>query len=232
VFGDESPLGRPVPVQGSERPPYTIVGVARDASYYGFDEKPRLQLYASFMQMYQPSFAFLVKTTARPETLVAAVHEAIRTLDPDLAFPRTETLASLYDTQLAAWRSSARVVGLTGLIALLLASAGLFGVMSFRVSERTREIGLRMALGATRSNVARAVVDRGLRLTIAGAALGMAGAIAVGRFVQGMLYGVQPQDPVSLVAAPAVLIAVAVLAVLVPARRAMRIDPMRAMRSD
>jgi ABC-type antimicrobial peptide transport system permease subunit len=134
--------------------------------------------------------------------------------------------------QLARYRATAHVVGLTGLIALLLASAGLYGVMAYRVSERTREIGLRMALGASRRSLARTILLRGLRLSIVGIALGTAAALVLGRLVEASLFGVPARDPMTLAVAPLVLLAVAIAALLVPARRAMDVDPMRAMRMD
>jgi len=123
-------------------------------------------------------------------------------------------------------------VGLSGLIALLLASAGLYGVMAYRVNQRTREIGLRMALGATRGVVAGGVVRRGSVLVLAGVVIGTVGALALARFIEGLVFGVTARDPASLVAAPLILAVVAILAALIPARRAMRVDPMTAMRAD
>jgi ABC-type antimicrobial peptide transport system permease subunit len=160
------------------------------------------------------------------------VQRAVLDVDPDVAFSAVETLESVQAEQIARYRATAHVVGLSGLIALLLASAGLYGAMAYRVAQRTREIGLRMALGATRRTLAWEVMARGLRLVVIGAVLGLGAALALGRLTASLLFDVQPRDPVSLVAAPTILLIVAAAAVLVPARRAMRVDPMTAMRSE
>lgn len=232
AFPEGDALGRTVPIRGPDGPAFRIVGIARDADYYAFAEETRNQVYGSLHQAFGTTINFIVRTGAAPQTVVAPLREVLRTLDPDLAIVTIETLDGVYREQLASYRTSANVVGLTGLIALLLASAGLYGVMAYRVAERTREIGVRMALGESKRSVAGVVVGRGLRLTLMGVALGVSGALALGPLVQGLLFGVPARDPVALLLAPAVLLAVGLLAMLVPARRAMTIDPMRAIRSD
>lgn len=231
VMRDADPLGRAIPLDEGE-PELRIVGVARDAEYYGLAESRRTQVYLPLKQAFAADINFLVKTTTAPLGLVRAVQSVLHAIDPDIALSGTATLESVHAQQLAGFRATAHVVGLSGLIALLLASAGLYGVMAFRVAQRTREIGVRMALGQTRASVAGGVLRRALRLTVAGALLGLVAALAMGRLVRGMVFGVPANDAVSLVVAPLVLIAVATIAVLVPARRAMAIDPMRAIRND
>jgi predicted permease len=232
AFGAADPIGRTIPLGGQDEAAYQVVGLVRDGTYFEFGEAPRPMAYGSLMQGFRFDLTFIVKTAGDPVALAGAVQRAIHGVDGDLPFRQVQTLESLYARQLAGYRASASVVGLAGLIALVLASAGLYGVMAYRVTERTREIGVRMALGATRRVVAREVIGRAVRLTLGGVALGVGGAVLVGRFAEGLVYGVAPRDPVSLVAAPLVLIVVAVLAVAVPARRAMAVDPMRAIRSD
>jgi predicted permease len=231
AFGTLDVVGRSVPMR-EDAPPFTIVGVARDAMYYELDEDPFPQAYAPFTQRYVPDITFLVKTAVSPSALAGAVQRAVLDVDPDVAFAAVETLESVQAEQIARYRATAHVVGLSGLIALLLACAGLYGAMAYRVAQRTREIGLRMALGATRRTLAWEVMARGLRLVVGGAVLGLGAAVVLGRLTSSLLFDVQPRDPVSLVAAPIVLLIVAAAAVLVPARRAMRIDPMKAMRSE
>jgi predicted permease len=231
IMRDADPIGRLIPLDDAE-PPVRIVGVARDADYYGLAETRRTHVYLPLEQQFTSAFNFMVKSTTDALALVRPVQAALHAIDPDIAIARTVTLESVHEQQLAGYRATAHVVGLTGLIALLLASAGLYGVMAFRVAQRTREIGVRMALGQTRASVARGVLRGALRLTAAGALIGLLGALALGRLVQGMVFGVPANDPVSLLVAPLVLVTVALIAVLVPARRAMAIDPMRAIRTD
>ncbi|HSM06646.1 MAG TPA: FtsX-like permease family protein, partial [Longimicrobiales bacterium] len=142
------------------------------------------------------------------------------------------SLEALVDGQTQPYEVTAVLVGLFGALALLLAAVGLYGVVSFLVSQRTREIGIRMALGADAGRVAGSVLRSGGRLVAIGMVLGLAGSIALRGFTEGMLYGVEPGDPLPLVGATVVLIAVAGLASLVPARRATRVDPLVAMRAD
>jgi len=232
AFGTTDVVGRTIPLRGPDGPDFVVAGVAHDATYFDFGEDPWPVAYLSAMQYFRLRFAFIVKTAGDPTRLTRPVTDVVRDLDPELPIGRVETLQGVYEEQLAGYRASANVVGLSGLVALLLASVGLYGVMAFRVAERTRDIGICLALGATRRRVATGVVGRGLRLTTAGILLGLAGALLLGRFVQGVVYGVQASDALSLTVAPLVLVAVAVVAVLVPARRAMRVDPMQAIRAE
>jgi predicted permease len=231
AFPEGDAIGRMIPLR-SEVPDALIVGVARDATYYQLAEDAWAQVYAAFGQMYMPDIRLMVKTPGDPAALAPSVQQAVLAIDGDVAITSTETLEAVHAEQTARYRASASVVGLSGIIALLLACAGLYGVMAFRVSRRTREIGVRMALGATRGAVAVNVLRHSLTLVVAGSAIGLAGAIMLGRFVAGMVFGVPARDPVSLVAAPVVLLVVAAIAALVPARRAAGIDPARAIRVE
>jgi putative ABC transport system permease protein len=231
AFPDGDAIGRMIPLR-SDQPDALIVGVARDATYYQLAEDTWAQVYSAFGQIYVPDVKFMVKTPGDPAALAPAVQQVILGIDGDVAITTTETLEAVHAEQTARYRASASVVGLSGIIALLLASAGLYGVMAFRVSRRTREIGVRMALGATRGAVAGNVLRHSLVLVVAGSAIGLAGAIILGRFVAGMVFGVPARDPVSLVTAPAVLIVVSAIAAVMPARRAAGIDPVRAIRVE
>lgn len=229
VFPDGNALGQAVPL--NDGPPFTIVGIAQDATYYDLGETARSQVYSPVLQFMAPNVTFIVRTTGPPLDFARPVRDALYALDADLAL-HLETLEQIEAEQVATFRATAHVVGLSGVITLLLASAGLYGVMAYRVSERTREIGLRLALGETAASVARRVLGGGLRLTIAGLLIGTAAVLAFGRIIGSLLFDVQPRDPVSLLAAPLILLAIATLALLVPAMRAMRVDPMRAMRVE
>lgn len=231
AFPEGDPVGQTVPLGGGQVNAM-VVGVARDATYYELSEETWAQAWVAFEQIYQPAINFLIKTPGDPRALVSGVQQAIHAVDPDVAFTRTETLEAVAAEQTARYRASASVVGLSGFIALLLASAGLYGVMSYRVSRRTREIGVRIALGATRSVVAGGVLRRSLLLVVLGCGFGLAGTIVASRFIQGLVFGIEANDTLSLSVAPAVLLIVAMVAVLQPARRAAAVDPMRAMRTE
>lgn len=232
VFPDGNAVGQSVPLLGAGGPPVLVVGVVEDATYYNFGEEPQAFAYASLAQVYQGRVTLVARTSGDPLAVAQEAQRAINALDPSLPFTRIETLQGIYDEQLAGYRTTASVVGMAGVIALLLASAGLFGVMAYRVTQETREIGVRMALGASRGVVARAVLKRGLGLTMLGVGIGIAGALGLGRFVEGFLYGVPPRDALALIGAPLVLLLVAAGAVVIPARRAMSVDPMEAIRAE
>lgn len=231
AFGDADPVGLTVPLR-DDWPPMLIAGVVRDAKYYQLDEAPWPQIYAPIQQFYQARVHFLVRARGDVTALARPVQQALLDIDPSLAFEPVETLSAITAEQVARFRTTAHLVGITGLIALFLACAGLYGVMAWRVSRRTRELGLRMALGATRRGLAADVLGKGLRLAALGVLIGLAASLLLGRLVEGMLFGVHPRDPVSLLVAPILLVAVAAASLLVPARRAMRVDPLLAMRAD
>lgn len=230
LWPDGNVVGRLAPF-GSEGG-YTVVGVARDATYYALGEEQWSQLYLSLDQAYQSSVTFVVSTSGDPASLAAPVQSALRDLEPNLAFADVTTIDALVEDQVARYEVSAVLVGLFSVIALLLAAAGLYGVVAFLVSQRSREIGVRMALGANRASVAREVVGSALRLAGVGVALGLAGSVTLRGYTASLLYGVEPSDPVPLVVSCVALLAVTALASAGPARQATRVDPIEAMRAE
>ncbi len=178
------------------------------------------------------STGFLVRTSGPPLGLLRTVQNEINVLDPNLAFSRTMTIDDALDSEIGRYRVSATLVSLFGFLALLLATVGLYGVLSYLVVQRTREIGIQVALGATRAHVGTTVLVQGMKLAAVGIVIGVAGALAGAKFVTSFLYGINPRDPVTFVVVPTVLAAVACVASLLPARRATRVDPMVALRSD
>jgi predicted permease len=211
---------------------FTVVGVARDATYNELGEDAVSQVYSSIGQVFSPDVKFLAATEVDPLTVAVSAQAALRKIDGDLVTGQVTTLAAIFDDQVARYRVSAVLVGLFGAVALVLAATGLYGVVSFVVARRTREIGVRMALGAPQRRVAMEVLSRVVRLTAAGVALGVAGSFAVRRFATSLLYGVAPQDPWPIGVACAALITVMLLAALVPTCRATRIDPAAAIRRE
>jgi ABC-type antimicrobial peptide transport system permease subunit len=167
-----------------------------------------------------------------PAATPVELREQVQAVNPELPVFGAQTLNDALSASLSARRFSMEMVGLFALTALLLAGLGIYGVISYIVSDRTHEIGIRLALGAQRGNIMRHVLRQGLSLAIAGAAVGLVGALIVSRFMAGLLYGVRPTDPLTFAGVAILLIGVALLACYIPARRAMRVDPMVALRYE
>jgi predicted permease len=227
LWPGEDPVGRILPRGGM-----VVVGVARDATYAALGETPLPQAYVPVLQSYMADLRFFARAGSDAAALAGPVQAELRRIEPRLAFEIVTTLESVVDDELARYEVSAVLVGLFGAIALLLAAAGLYGVVSFLVSRRTREIGVRMALGADRGQVAARVLGSALRLAALGVVIGLAGAAALRGFTESLLFGVDPGDPLPLLGASLVLLAVTAIAAAGPARRATRVDPLDALRAD
>jgi putative ABC transport system permease protein len=174
----------------------------------------------------------VLRTATRPLALVAQVKAAVQAVDPTQPVYDVATMDQRLSESMAPQRFNALLVGVFALAALGLAGVGIFGVLAYSVARRTSEIGVRMALGASRSQVMRLVVGEGLRLCGLGVVLGLAGSIPLTRLLRGVLFGVGPSDPIALIAASAALVLVVVLACYIPARRALLVDPMSALRHE
>ncbi|MGI9041700.1 MAG: FtsX-like permease family protein, partial [Gemmatimonadales bacterium] len=187
--------------------------------------------YQPFLQTYEPDMVLQVRTAGEPRELLAALRAEAKVLDPDLPVELT-TLDEHLGYAVLPQRLGATVLGAFGGIGVLLAALGLYGVMSYAVSQRTAEIGVRMALGASAGDVRRMVVRRGMLLALLGIGLGLAGAVAATRLLSGFLVGVRSTDPANLGAVVFLFAMVALLASSLPAHRAARLDPMRALRTE
>ena len=196
-------------------------------------EPPLPFLYMPFAQQYSSFMMLHVETSGDPAALAAPVLAQVHSLDPGMPVVDTQTLEHFFN-QAALWSSRlvTQVVVAIGLLGLLLAVTGLYGVTAYAVSRRTREIGIRMAIGADPGKVARLVLRQGLRLTLIGTAIGLALALAASKLLASLLAGVSSRDPAVYLLAPVLLAAVSLLACYVPARRAARVDPMEALRHD
>ena len=232
LFGEEDVVGRSLRI-GRENPVnLTIVGVAGDGKYADLEETPQPYLYLPLAQDGQSEVTLIVTTAGDPGALLQPARKALREVDPNILVLNTETLTDhmrvvTYTNRMAAWLSAS-----LGALALLLTAVGLYGVIAFTVSRRTHEIGIRMALGALRGTVFASVLKDGLKLALAGMALGTGLAVLLGRGMSSLLYGVRPLDPVTLLGVVAVVLATSVAALIPPARRALRVNPVEALREE
>jgi predicted permease len=207
-----------------------VVGVARNANYQALGEAPQPCVYLSLRQNFSDAVVLYVRTRTDPASVLAAVQREIRGLDPLLWVGDVRTITKVVDQALFGARMGAGLLGVFGLLALGLASIGLYGVLAYLVNLRRREIGVRMALGANGSNMMALVLGQGIRLVAAGIGFGLLASLVVGRALSSLLYGLSAADPISLAGAAAVLLAVAAVACYLPARRASRVDPLVALR--
>jgi predicted permease len=209
-----------------------VIGVARDGKYTSLGEEATPFVYYPHRQLYRPEMAVVVRGTGDPTSLVPSVRREVAGLDATLPVYDVKTLRGHLGTALYPARAAATLLGFTGALALLLAAIGLYGVLSYTVALRTREIGLRVALGAGRGDVVGLVVGRGLRLAGTGLAIGLAASIGVTRFLSFLLYGTSPLDPGTFASVAALLAGVALVAAWAPARRAAGVEPMVALREE
>ncbi|MEK6321126.1 MAG: ABC transporter permease [Acidobacteriota bacterium] len=229
-FDNQEPLGKRVSFRGAQGPWSEIVGVARDSKYRTLGESPRPTVYQPLAQNHETGMALHVRTKGKPTSVAATVRREVQEIEPNLAVTSVESMTDVLGGSLFAARMGAVLLAIFGLLALLLAAVGLYGVMSYSVSRRTREIGIRMALGAGTGNVLRLVLKEGMTLVAGGVASGLIVAAVVTRLLASFLYGVSPLDAITFIAIPLTLALVALLANYLPARRAAKVDPMEALR--
>jgi hypothetical protein len=237
VFGGQDPIGRRI-ATGLDGPPgtwVTIVGVVADTPQEDVAKATRPEMYRPLSQdvrMGPPGLTLVVRGPGDPMQWASAVRREVAALRGDVAVSRVAPLAGLAREMLAVPRAASRVLLLFAGLALVLAALGLYGVVACVVGEATRELGLRLALGAPPASLVRLVLGRSLALAGLGLAVGLAAALALGRWLQGLLFGISPRDPFTLAAVTLVLLLAAVAASYGPARRASRLDPARVLRAD
>jgi predicted permease len=209
----------------------TIVGVVADTHEYGLDQPPRPTVYVNLFQRPRAVMTVTMLSDADTASVSSAARGIVRDLDPEIP-TKFQTFQQVYSASLGSRKFNVILIGFFGITALLLATAGVFGVMAYSVSRRTREFGVRVALGATAGDVLRMVLGQGMRTILAGVAIGVAGSLALTRTVSSLLFGVTATDPLTFGAVTLLLVTVALLACYIPARRATKVDPMVALRYE
>jgi putative ABC transport system permease protein len=230
---NDDPVGKTIVVRTLGNRARTVIGVAGDLRRFGLDDEIRPMVYYPGMEVPVFGQMYLVwRSAVDPQSQVPAIRDAIRRVSAQAALhdvtPAIERLSQSFGSR----RFNLYLFGLFAIVALALAAIGLFGVMAYLVSQRTREIGVRLALGAPRAEVFRVIIGRGVALAATGAMLGVVGATWLTRLMEGLLFSVSRTDPVTFAAVPVVMVAVAALACYVPARRAMQVDPVTALRAE
>ena len=231
-FPGEDPLGRRISLHGTSGPWLEVIGVARDTKYRTLGEAPAPVTYLPLLQNHETGMTLHVRTAGDPVALVAAVRRELSALEKNLPASDIRTMTELIGRSLFPARMGAALLGALGLLALLLASVGLYGVMSYSVSRRAREIGIRIALGAVRGDVLRLVLKEAMTLVAIGLGVGLGAAFVVTRLLAGFLYGVSVTDPATFAGIALLLTLVALLAGFMPARRATKVDPIVALRYE
>ena len=232
LFSGEDPLGRRVSFSGEQGPWCEIVGVVRDSKYAALVEAPTPVVYLPLAQNHETGMTLYVRTSGDPANLVASVRRSLQSLEPNLPVTSISPVMATLSASLYPARMGAVLLMIFGGLALLLAAVGVYGVMAFSVSRRTRELGIRQALGADTRNVFQLVIGEGMSLVAIGIALGLAGAAFGTRLLTSFLYGTSTLDIATFVTVPSILGAVALVACIVPARRAVKVDPMVALRFE
>ncbi|HEY9500438.1 MAG TPA: FtsX-like permease family protein, partial [Pyrinomonadaceae bacterium] len=225
----ENLLGRRINVDDDW---FTVVGIVKDVHQSGLDEEAAPHLYVSYKQLVPQRTGLVVRTAVDPLSITGAVRAQIRSIDPDQPIYNINSMTALMSEKVAPRRLNLVLLGSFAGLALLLAAIGLYGLMSNLVLQRTGEIGLRMALGARRGDVLRLVVMRGLKLALMGAVIGIIASLVLLRFMSGLLVGVTATDPITLVLVSMLLLFVAAIACLVPAKRATKVDPLVALKYE
>jgi predicted permease len=230
LWPGEDPIGKIAHLNGTPGQDCRVVGVAADGKYETLGEEATGFVYRPATQYYWPHINLLLRTAGAPLASSDAVRRMVSALDPNLAVSGTRAMDDFVSVALLPARLAALLLGSLGLLALALAAIGIYGVVSYAVNQRTREIGIRMALGAETGNVLLLVVRQGITPALLGLGIGFAAALAAAGALSALLYGIQPRDPVTLASSMALLLLVALLAAYVPARRAARVDPSSALR--
>jgi len=235
LWPDQDPIGKRFSMKSATGPFVEVVGLARDGQTdWHFSLDPHAYFYLPLAQNFATFLSLQVRTTVPPESVSKGVQQQIHVLAPDLPVFDARTMQQGIHGLggLFMFRLAAALAGVMGLLGLTLATVGVYGVVSFRAAQRTREMGIRMALGASRRDILVAVVRQGLQLALIGVAAGLVGAFALSRLLRSMLVGVKPGDPATFLGISLLLFFVTLLASYIPARRVTKVDPMVALRYE
>ncbi len=232
VFGDENPVGRRIRLGGSEGKWYSIVGLVQNVRHLPLGTDPSAEIFTSYLQDPGPSMTLLVRAISDPLSLAATVREKVQEVDRNQPVYDVATMDHRLSEAVAPQRFNTMVLTIFAGMAVVLAGVGVYGVMTYSVTRRTHEIGIRMALGAQRQDVMKLVLRYGAALAVLGITAGVAGALALTRFLSSLLYGIKPTDLGTFASVSLVLAGVVLLATYLPARRATKVDPMVALRYE
>jgi putative ABC transport system permease protein len=230
---DEEPMSKQIsPWMNRENPLGEIIGVVGDVKEGALDQEPTPTVYYVHSHLAYGEMVFVLRAEQDPLTLAGPARKIIQGLDRELPISQVRPMSAVLRETYSRQQFSAELLAGFSLAAVLLAAIGIYGVLAYSVTQRTREIGVRVALGAEPGSIARMVVAGGARLVFAGAAAGLLGTLALSGLVKNLLFGVGPRDPLTFLLAPAVLVLVALAAAYIPARRAARVSPMEALRAE
>ena len=227
-----SPIGKRLVLGLIDDKPREVVGVVSDVKVHGLDASDTQTVYIPYAQIRTPFQTLVVRTSGDPASVVSAVVAAVRDVDAEQPVVDIQTMDEVIGESIAQQRFAMRLLTAFATLALLLAAVGIYGVLSYGVRQRVQEIGIRMALGASSADVVRMVVVEGLKPTVVGLAIGVAGAAALGRVLSSLVFGITPRDAATFATVSAVVLAVGLAASLLPAYRATRVDPLLALRME
>jgi ABC-type antimicrobial peptide transport system permease subunit len=225
-------LGKRLQLLGDRQATREIVGVVGNVSHIALGEPDWPEMYVPYSQDAPPTINIVVRAAANPMNLSAALRDQANAVDKDVTLSAMTSMDDVLGASVSQPRFSSQLLGVFAAVALLLATIGLYGLMAYSITERRNEIGIRMALGAQRRDILRIVLGEGGKMVSMGIALGLVASLALTRLMTRMLFGVSPTDPLTFVAVVVILLGVAMLACWIPARRAMRVDPMVALRHE
>src|SRR5262245_39841652 len=231
----EDPVGKRISFamnQQGEPIWFQIAGVAADVRSLNLKQEPEPDFFATYSQTSPTGFSFVIRSSVEPEQFAAAAREAVRQIDPQQPVTEVRAMEQVVYETIAQPRFNLLLLGAFAGVALLLAAAGIYGVLSYAVTQRTHEIGIRLALGAQAGNVQRLIIGQGMKLALLGVGLGLAGALALTRWLESLLFGVSARDPLTFTLLALMLAAVALLACYAPSRRATKVDPIVALRQE
>jgi len=229
---DQDPIGKRISVSGVKGPYLEVIGVAKTAKYYDIQERPFSYMYLPYKQQYESHATLHVRTVGDPNALIGAVRQQAQLLDRDLPVFGISTMAGYMNQSLWVSRMASTLLSIFGALALALVTTGVYGVVAYSVTQRTNEIGIRLALGAKPRDLLRLLLWHSMRLTFIGLGLGLGLAFALTRFTSSLLYGVSTSDPIIFGGITLLIACVTLLASYIPARRALRIDPVITLRYE